>query len=349
LAWISSREEKAEKKSEKQAAQEAKLANDATGAGPAVVAKDNSKSIEKRLSKIQAGAKELELWLHDLLRRGLAELPAREPGYWQSMAARMVDAQAAGLARELSRLEACVSSRADWPLVFARRLGRLNLLLQGCQRFRELSPGLQADLRAQLGWAVDKQEVLTSGQRVADSWLVLGLRQWQEEKLFTRWVWLWGLSSGRSALIIDFSHGSSLFAQPFVVGTLQAGELAYYPSACPLRALLLESQASSMPAVAPAAAADLNQALASVAEARARNPWQEVHLLMVDSVRLLVSDGAFMAIDQQSCCLPLTLEPERLWRLVALAGGTPLRLCAEWEGETLRPLSVWIEEAMYVA
>ena len=49
--------------------------------------------------KISAGLDELERWLHDLVRRGLASIQAEPPRFWDSVAARLVDAQAPGLAR----------------------------------------------------------------------------------------------------------------------------------------------------------------------------------------------------------------------------------------------------------
>ena len=54
-----------------------------------------------------AGAEELETWLLDLMRQGLADLPARPRSFWETAAARLVDNQLPGLAavlRELAKI-----------------------------------------------------------------------------------------------------------------------------------------------------------------------------------------------------------------------------------------------------
>ena len=38
--------------------------------------------------------------------------------------------------------------------------------------------------------------------------------------------------------------------------------------------------------------------------------------------------------------LPLNINEERSWQLMALSGGLPINLFAEWDGEILNPLSL---------
>ena len=57
--------------------------------------------------------------------------------------------------------------------------------------------------------------------------------------------------------------------------------------------------------------------------------------------------GAGWAIgDEQGDRLPLTTTSTAGWRLLALSGGHPLTLVAEWDGASLAPLSVWTGDAL---
>lgn len=52
----------------------------------------------KRGERILEGLEDLELWLQDLVRQGLAAMQAKPHNFWEARAARLVDAQAPGLA-----------------------------------------------------------------------------------------------------------------------------------------------------------------------------------------------------------------------------------------------------------
>ena len=58
--------------------------------------------------------------------------------------------------------------------------------------------------------------MLATGERLNDLWLVLGVSYAEENKLWRRRVWLRGQNSGRTALLLDFSHGGKHFEQSFV-------------------------------------------------------------------------------------------------------------------------------------
>ena len=84
--WLEDRLRRAENKA-KRAEVKAKKEADPVAA---------AKRAEKREANIQAGVQELELWLQDLLRQGLASLQGKPYQFWDEMASRMVDAQAPG-------------------------------------------------------------------------------------------------------------------------------------------------------------------------------------------------------------------------------------------------------------
>ena len=62
------------------------------------------KRVQERLFRVAAGVAEMEVWLKDLLCRGLLSLPEKETSYFEKIRARMVDAQATGLANLVRNL-----------------------------------------------------------------------------------------------------------------------------------------------------------------------------------------------------------------------------------------------------
>src|SRR5512134_1283819 len=88
----------------------------------------------ERQAKVTAGLADLELWLRDLVRQGLAKLPEQPPKFWQTQAARMIDAQAPGLARLVSEMSSLPASGEGWQERMLERMSRLYLLVESFKR-----------------------------------------------------------------------------------------------------------------------------------------------------------------------------------------------------------------------
>lgn len=194
--WLAARQERAEKKAEKAAQTEAKPAD------PEAAAKREA----KRLDRMLTGARDLERWMADLVKHGLSDLPAKPATFWREAAARLVDAQAGGLAAAVRQIESTVSSGEGWQQRTLLQMGRVQLLTEAMQRIESLPELLRHDVRGSAGWAMDKEDVLAANDRVSDAWQVLGISHDENEKLWERRVWLRGSSSSRNALLLDFSH-----------------------------------------------------------------------------------------------------------------------------------------------
>src|SRR5206468_301827 len=74
---------------------------------------------EKRASarerKVAAGLDELDRWIGDIVRRGLAATRSEGYAFWDAEAARLVDAQAGSLARSVRNLGSVIAEGPDWP------------------------------------------------------------------------------------------------------------------------------------------------------------------------------------------------------------------------------------------
>ena len=103
-SWLSKREEKAEKKEQK--------AKSDTPVDEAAQAKRQA----MRHQKVLNGIDELEIWLKDLLRNGLINIPERAYTLFDGIARRMVDAQAPGLANRLKAIQEINFYEESWKL-----------------------------------------------------------------------------------------------------------------------------------------------------------------------------------------------------------------------------------------
>lgn len=325
--WLATRTQKRAKKSEP---------------APTTASASQAKRIQQRYTKVAAGIQDLELWLRDLGRQGLAAVQQKPYSFWNGVAARMVDAQAPGVARQLREMANIPHSGAGWQEKLLEKLGRLYLLLEGFKRLDTLPSATQADIKTLVGWTQSQDELLATNPAdlVNAHWLVLGQRVEEEDNLRVQRLWLWGQKSNRAALILNFAHVSQPLETSFVAGTIAEAELVFFESAYPLRAILKNrhggsSQVEAMPGYS--AIADMIKAYA---KALSCNPWLEQFPVPLVAVIPIHHNGLWFVRDLAGHHLPLIPRFERGWQLLALSGGHPLSLFGEWNGDYLLPLSV---------
>lgn len=335
--WIDSRQQRQEKKAEKAAVQ--------APADPEAAAAQARTREEKRDQSVSRGLADLQTWLHDLAREGLAGVRDRGPAFWNGMAARLVDAQAGALAGRLRRAGAMCfqTTLPDWERRVANELAALYLVTIAWQRLDALPQTLQCDLRNLVGFSVPKEDVLAQAP-VADRWLVLAQRTDEDERLRSRATWLFGVASQRWALLLQFAPGAQAFEHTLPSGTEFDGELCFYPGARPLRAVVREQSAAAPLASALPGQRGIAVMLDEYADALACQPfldrWPAILAEVVPDMagRLRGADGATLLLDPAF--------RHRL-HLAALSGGHPLTLMGEWDGHAFLPLSAWHAGRLY--
>lgn len=299
-----------------------------------------SKRAEQRHQRVADGLNRLDLWMNDLIRNGLAGLEQQSSSFWEGEAKRLVDAQMPALANRLRRLSQIPGSARNWPETLLGHLGGVALLSHAYRRIEELNPGLQADVRQLLGWTVTQEELFSGAERVADRWLVLGQTVDEEERVRVQKSWLLGRSSGRQALVLQFWAGGQAPAETILPGTCVEGDLVFWPSAYPQRARFAnrrgepERIAGDWPG-SPTIADFLHH----VSQALAVQPWLDQFLCVLKRVTPIAGQTAPCLVrDREGHALPLRRGDP--WKLLALSGGQPVDLAAEWIGDALLPLGV---------
>lgn len=297
---------------------------------------------DQREKNVAAGLTALDQWLRDLIRRGLATVENAPPDTWEKIAARLVDAQAPGLAQRVRALAQLPYTHQNWPELMLARLGQIHLLVQGYQNLDTLSPDTQADIRTQIGWT-QNQEALLNQPGQADVWLVLGRRISSENRLHTQRTWLWGKARQEAVLVLDFAHGSDPLATNLMPGTCFKGELVFFPGSPPRRGLVKAQSGAPQPFKQLPGYKSIAAGIEVYATALTRNPWLAHFPLALQSVWPLSHQNRWLVRDESGHSLPLPAADDG-WRLLALSSGAPISLFGEWSGRDFHPLSAWAEE-----
>ncbi|MCX5331929.1 SWIM zinc finger family protein [Streptomyces sp. NBC_00140] len=330
--WLEARRKRAEEK---------KDAATASGSGDPEAARRRA---ERRATLVTAGATELEQRLADLLRGGLAGAEQAGYGMWEETAARMVDAQAPGLAARVRELGAIPASGPGWPVRLLEECALLHLLDQGWLGRERLPEGLAATVRSRIGLPAS-----ADGPAVRDRWLVLAQYDTADARLTTRRIWLHGAESGRMALLLSFGAAGRAPELALPVGLVLEAEVTTYPGAGQVRAALGEQFAPPVPAAIRPPGTTTAQAAARYGEALRDDPWLDSVPVTLDRVVPTPDGDTWQLADADGdTALPLTPTARSrpgLWRLVALSGGAPVKVFGECGHRGFTPLTAWPEGA----
>jgi len=316
---------------------------------------ERDRARDDRVERMFAGLTELDRWLDDRIRTGLADPALAKYATWDDLAARLVDAQAGSLANRIRRLAGLVGASPDWHDDVLAELGMLHLLARAGRRLGSL-PGPLADAVAiSVGWQVRQADVL-GGVPVTDRWVVAGRSDRREDRIEVRRHWLRGVDSGRWALVLSFAAYQQSLDTSLEVGTVIHADVHRYPGPA-LRALVGRihppPEAALFPLEAPAGpppgrppAQDVVAACDEVGRMLAAEPW-------LDRVPTSVTAAPGRRGDRWTLGDPTGSLPvadsgggggDGFAQLLALSGGAPVDLTVEWTPHGVVPLAVHLDD-----
>lgn len=308
---------------------------------------------KRRLRLMDDGLDELERWLQDLIRDGLAAARHRPYGFWDAAAARLVDAQVPRIAERIRQTPTLLAqqSRAGtaggdaataWADALLGEIGRWHLAATAWRRRDDLPAAQAADVRTALGWARRDAEV-RQGERVEDRWVILGVRRSDSGRVTEQRTWVVGRRSGTLGVLLDFAGAGATLATPQTVGSVVAAEMAVYPGAEPTRLKLPEDAVTVGRVGTVPGATTLAAALHDARAALAANPFRASALLRLahartvrrdadDDLRLIVDDAHVMRVVDTDA-----------WTALALTGGRDCQVVAELLGDRVRLLAAAVD------
>nr|WP_073744388.1 hypothetical protein [Streptomyces sp. CB02058] len=294
----------------------------------------------RRAERVTGGAQELEQRLTDLLRGGLAATDRTGHGLWEETAARMVDAQAPGLARLVRELGAVPASGSGWPVRLLEECALLHLLDTAWLGLDRLPGPLASTVRTRVGLTGS-----ADGPAVRDHWLVLAQYDTPDGRIVTRRIWLYGRESTRTALLLFHGAPGRAPAPSLPVGAVIDAELTPYPGGGGLRAELGERFGDPVTSAAPPPGGTTADAVAAYGRALRDDPWLEAWPFTLEDVIPAPSGDGWQlvgAADRSALPIaPRALSRPGLWKLVALSGGGPLTVFGECGHRGFDPIAAW--------
>ncbi len=312
---------------------------DAKSEARAVAARERNRA--DREAAIAGGLDELDVWLRDQVDAGLAGFAGTATAACRTMAQRLVDAKASGLATRLDALPSRLFALAEpaRPQAVVQELGLMHLLAEAYRRQETLPEALKADVRQMVGWNLTRDSLLADADalRVTTRWRVWATRsEVQPDRLRRLETWLHG--NGRFAVLIDFVPvATGAAASGYSVGDAFDAELVFYPSPVPLRALLAQqtSGAQADDGALGIVLTDLETAFAAYEGALAQKPWLDDYPLAFSGASVRRA-GDRLYLTGGSLCLPLAqAQGSVAWPLlrqgemagIGLWNGSVLTLC----------------------
>ncbi|MET9321188.1 SWIM zinc finger family protein [Streptomyces sp. NPDC003038] len=320
-----------------------KAARPAAGAGRPVDEEAVRRRAERRAARVGAGVTELEQRLADLLRGGLAGQEQTGYAAWEETAARMVDAQAPGLAARVRELGTIPSCGPGWPARMLEEAALLHLLDRAWLGVSSLPEPLAATVRGRVGLPASGE-----AEAVRDRWLVLA--QYDsvspDGRLTTRRIWLRGLASGRPALVLDFGPPGRPPGLALPVGLVLEAETRFRPGSAGLRADLGERFAAAAPCAEVPAGISTGAALEAYGAALREDPWLDSWPVVLGPVIPVPGELGWQLADAEgTSALPVAVAGGRsrsgLWQLAALSGGGPVTVFGECGHRGFTPLTAW--------
>ena len=290
-----------------------------------------------REAAMAAGLDELETWMADMVRQGLAGARRQPYAFWDGMAARLVDAQVPALADRVRDVGGAVMARDDWADHLLAEMGRWELAVHAWRRRSELTPALYGDLRAFLGWPRRPDEA-AGFEQWRDDWVVAGVIQGVDGRITSQRTWLRGRDSHRWTVVLDFAAAGAALNVAGVVGSVVHDAIAVHPGSAPNRvsfsgAQQVVSQDGRVPSLSIAETVD------QLSDALAGNPWRDRVAVALAKVVVVESNGRWWVQDIAGHRLPLATSVEP-WLILANTGGHPCDVVAEWENGAITPMTV---------
>jgi hypothetical protein len=300
-----------------------------------------AKRLTERLALMDAGMADFARWLTDVVRTGLASARNQPYSWWDSVAARLVDAQLPGLAEQVRAMASDVHGRTDWADHLLLHAGRWWALTKAWNARDTLPPDEFADVKTAVGWPTASADVKDT-ETFHGPWLVLGAHRSDDGRLQQQRTWL-RAPDGTVVVILDFAGQGQGLATPQLAGALLEVTVARYPGSAPQRAMFTSPVASQGLATSLGHGCTIVQALEQQSDAVARSPWRDRQPVLLAGVTIL-PEGYGWLLDANGNALPLVEAP--LDSLLALTGGHSVDVFGELEDGHVRPLTVVVGDAV---
>ena len=296
---------------------------------------------DDRVARMYDGLNELDRWLIDRMRTGLADPALAKFETWDALASRLVDARAGSLANRVRRLSGVVGASSDWHERVLDEIGLLHLLSQAGRRITTLPDPLADRVATTIGWQVRQQDVLL-GVPDTDDWIVAGRSDTREDRIEVRRYWLRGATTNRWALVLSFAAYRQSLDTSLTVGSSFRADLHRYPGQA-LRALVGDKYGDEVSGAAPVSRSIVD-ACSEIGAMLALEPWLD-RLPTVVRAAPTWTGGRWALTDDTGTLLLRGASDDGsgiagLDVLLAVSAGGPIDVTVEWTPGGVVPLTI---------
>ncbi len=299
----------------------------------------------ERADRMRAGLQELDRWLADRIRVGLAAAELSDDATWERLAARLVDAQCGALANRVKRVAAKVGQHARWHEDVLEEMALLHALAVGAQRTGTLPVDLADGVHAATGLTVAKDDVLATVPSTA-RWIVAGESRTREDRITVQRTWLAadpGASSTKArptwAMVLSFGAFGNEVTTEHQVGTVFEADLHWYPGGIPLRALLGRIHSEPVPNSKGPPMSTIAEALDAVGRAVAGEPWIERYPMSFRATPAPLGNARWTLADSTGA-IAVVAGFSRMAEILSVSGGHEVQLMGEWSIDGFFPLTL---------
>lgn len=321
--WLDKRQEKEEKKAE-------------VAAKPVDLAAQAKRS-EARHKKVLQGIDELQIWIKDLIRIGLIDLPNVAYSYWQTPAKRLIDAQATGLANMVTELGKYDYFKESWQYKVLNQLIKTYMLCEAYKNVDTLPEDLQQEVRLLIGYNQPKEQLLAM-EGIKDQWMVLSKTAEPLDKIMLEKNWLWGKKSKRFALFIQFYAGAQLPEQNLLPNSSIEAEVVFYAGRN--NRVIIKEWSGLNTITGLDFLSNFKEAYESYTNSICKNPFIEEVPVLLKNITFIKDSDFFWAVDEQEHAMPVEIEIAAQLNILAVTGGAPVNMFMLINENSVLPLSI---------
>ncbi|MFY7963386.1 MAG: SWIM zinc finger family protein [Chitinophagaceae bacterium] len=323
--WLDKRTEKAEKKAE----QKDKPVDEAAQA----------KRSKAREQLIEDGIEDILLWMKDVLRNGIINIPEKGTADFDAIAKRMIDAKAPGLAAMIKALININYYQEGWQHLFINQISRIYLVISGFKNKATINPVLFEDIKTAIGFTQSQEELKTQSG-IKDHWLVIGKKTNEEDNITTERNWLYGINTQTYALVLQFSVRGQGITFSLTPGMMVDAELVFYPSVKPLRAII-KNYSQMQQNIAVKGFAGWQHIVETQTEISADLPFFTERPYIVQQLMPVNFDGKWCLKDATDFLMQMPDSFLNHYKLLAISGGKPLDMAVKGRENIFEPIGVW--------
>lgn len=331
-AWVTEWLSKRAQKEEKKAILEERPVDEAAQA----------KRQQARQQKVANGIEELRLWIKDIVRNGILNMPDKGFGWFESMAKRMVDAQAPGLANLIRNLGETNFYAEGWQTNFMNQLLAIFMVTEGFKNSSAVNEALQQDIRTWIGFS-QSQEELKEQTGITDTWLVLAKQVSEADNISTERNWLYGTTSNQYALVLQFivrGQGAQITITP---GMFIRAELIFFPSVVPLRAIVKGQISANTPRHFKSFT-NWQEVAATETDLSSQLPVRSERPYIVQQLKPVHYNNQWWLQDTSYNMMEFKNSHKSIWKLLSFSGGCSLDTVVIGRENQYEPVGVWYNE-----